>query len=293
MLSSKLAIFLLIVSLVVISGCVTGGGDNVKKASKGLVISSWKPDFETVSPGQPVEFELSLTNLGQVDAEIGKIFFEGIDAKKWSVQTAECDKLKSKTILPQGNEKCIVKAAAPDAPSGFRLSADPKVSVIYSYSTEAVKSLNIRSLDEAKRLFAESGQAIQVSDVKAQTDSPIEFDITTKTPITVFKNGLATPVLMRIRNTGGGIVCSGNCEPKNIDKVGYTLSVVGEGVVLADTGCRPGIIDLINDANTIPCTKISLDKPEFENYPLIKFVAEYKYKTQAATSVTVDNSGQI
>ncbi len=300
------AFYLLLGSIVLLSGCVIPGfsGGDVNKATQGLIIKTWEPelvDSQVFLPNQPISFSLVLENIGSSEAKNIKV--------KTSSELGLDQCVVKELVLPGNQYDCFLSGKVPAIPSGLKTEKKSLVTVTYEYLTEAAKTINVRSLEEA-RLIKDSGRSLTLTDYTTPKNSPLDISIEAKTPVTVFETEgrFLSPILITVRNTGGGVVCYPNCEnsnnrnnfsyelSNNRNKFSYKLEIIGDGVRFSQDRClSPGSIHTLEkgDSYTIPCTAIESTKPQFETTPIIKVTTEYGYETQAEASITIDNTDTL
>lgn len=281
--------FLFFIALLVfLSGCVQNGGD-IHKATSGLIIKEWAPiiidSSQTFLPNQPIEFDLVLENIGSEEADSIKVE----TTSEFNLQPS-C-KLNTKLMASQ-EESCSFSGHVPDIPSGLKVEKQARISVIYKYTSVATEAIQVKSYEQA-RLARDSGAPLTFVEGVSPKNSPLSIDIQAKTPVTVFQNTFSSPILITVKNVGGGIVCSPDCK-NGENKFSYQVELLEQGVKFSDTCQSTGVKSLKKDESyTLPCTIIESTQPQFDKYPIIRVTLNYEYKTEDEATIAIDTSGKI
>jgi hypothetical protein len=94
----------------------------------------------------------------------------------------------------------------------------PRARFYYSYSSSTIKTITIASREELKTL-GEQGKPLP-SESYSKTKSPVTIDVETSTPVRTYGNSVEFPIVITIKNVGGGTVCMG--DSNNCRKPGGT-----------------------------------------------------------------------
>jgi len=236
--SQKFLIFLILT--IPISGCVLPTGEPFESETPigtGVVIEHFGPDFPEVYSGEEVKFTLKVKNTGSVKAEKGFAELLGLD-QVWNPgkntmvsQTGEVspDELKCRytnkgiTLLPEdpdsgitgGEETCTWRYVAPPVLPGLSIPSKPRVRFFYSYRSSTIKTVTLVSKEELK-VLRDQGKGLPI-ETYSKTKSPISLDIETASPIRTYGNQVEFPVVITVKNVGGGTVCSSveKCKKNN------------------------------------------------------------------------------
>ena len=276
-----------IASIIFLSGCVLpNGGGELHRATTGLITKEWKPVQITQNflPKQPIDFDLVLENIGREDAESVRIETDSA----FGLQPP-CTVNK----VAAGQEtSCSFSGFVPDIPGGLQVEKQARVSVLYKYKSVATQTMQVKSYEQAK-LAHDAGNPLTFFESVVPKNSPLEIEIQAKTPVTVFQNTFTSPILITVKNTGGGIVCSPDCQTGE-NKFGYQVEILEQGVQFSKN-CQPkGVSSLKKgESYTLPCTTIESTQPQFDKFPVIRVTLEYEYKTEDESSILIDTTGRI
>jgi hypothetical protein len=288
----KIIAVLALLFLVPVSGCVFPGFnpfDSKTPPQTGVLIEDFSPDFQTVRSGEQVTFLMKVKNTGSVTAKDGFAELLGLD-QAWnggsgasasktneifpSENTCRYD-IKGISLLPAdadagttgGETTCTWKYVAPQVLPGLTVKAKPSVRFYYTYSSSTVKTITIATREELKS-YEEQGKTLP-SESSSKTNSPVSIDIETSTPIRTYANSVEFPVVITMKNIGGGTVCaesSPNCKKSGSlqdapdwNKFFVVISLPA-GLKFAADSCAPveEIIFIGNNPQTISC-KLTAD----------------------------------
>jgi hypothetical protein len=285
---NKKIVILLLLFLLPVSGCVFPGfnpSDSKTPPQTGVLIEDFSPDFQNVRSGEEVKFLLKVKNAGSVKAENGFAELLGIDQVWLNAQKTDISKTgevfpdeeycrynanKKITLLPEdleagttgGGTTCTWKYVAPPVSAGLSIHSKPMARFYYSYNTSTVKTITIASREELKS-FEEQGKPLP-SESYSKTKSPISIDVETSTPIRTYTNKVEFPIVITIKNVGGGAVCMGNsvdCKKpggteKNDNWNKFNLIInLPTGLSLSEGSCtsKEMIVLVGNDPQMISC----------------------------------------
>jgi hypothetical protein len=238
--SQRFVLFLVFLPL--ISGCVLPGGDPFNSQTQvgtGVIIEHFGPDFPEVYSGEVVKFTLRVKNTGSVKAEKGFAELFGLDQVWKTPQGAPLniaaqelfpDEMKCRytsggvTLLPEdtasgitgGSETCTWRYIAPDVLPGLNVHSKPRARFFYSYRSTTIKTITLVPREELKNL-QDLGKSLP-TETYSKTKSPISLDIETATPIRVYANQIEFPIVITVKNIGGGTVCSSIDKCKGVHK---------------------------------------------------------------------------
>lgn len=278
-------IFLIIIS--VISGCVLPTGEPFESKTPvgtGVIIEHFGPDFPDVHSGEEVEFTLRVKNTGSVKAENGFAELLGLDevweggAGAQAGGTGEIfpDEIKCRytnkwiTLLPEdpysgitgGEETCTWRYIAPQVLPGLSTPYKAKVRFFYSYRSSTIKMVTLVSKEELKAL-QDQGKGLP-SESYSKTKSPISLDIETASPIRTYGNYVEFPIVITIKNIGGGTVCSSvdKCKKDGwgMNEGWYKLNLdilLPQGMTLNVCSYKENVVLIGDRPQTISCKVVA------------------------------------
>ncbi len=301
--------FLLTASIVAASGCTTS-----LETGNGVAIQDFSPTLSEVNPGEPLELNLKVKNIGSVKAQ--NVFAEvlGLD-EDWAASSGQpaaggeklpqqewcryTDDSGHTELMPPdmvfGTEgetaSCTWLYRTPgDYPSGFDPEYKVTARVYYDYRTDLVKSIVLvptREMIEYNR----QGRSLPADTVSA-TRSPVTVTAITDTPIRFWENEAEFPLRITVSNTGGGMVClRGECKKAQHGTDSWnklTLKVHGNGFTIPDN-CQERVVSVWPGRdNSITCDlRVSTADIMGRQEKTLGITAEYSYFTDAVSSVTV------
>ncbi|MFQ5647747.1 MAG: hypothetical protein ACE5FW_00770 [Candidatus Aenigmatarchaeota archaeon] len=295
-----LALLILPALILAVSGCtLPGAGPAV--TGNGVVIEAFESDFEQVYMGEPVKFSAKIRNTGSVDAgEGGRLVILGID--DWAEVSGDKEVDFGRLIAPDPERGTVgegmsleYEAKAPKVAQGLAMTYSPTLRLMYTYSSDIVKSLTIASQQELRA--AETAGRPLPTEAVSSTQSPIALSIETKGPIRFWTdlNEVVFPLEIRITNVGGGIACEGRgtdcADSKNWNKL--KIKIEGTDLTLLEECQKYTNLEEVSlwrgQSNTIVC------KAKISNLPqvgpvqkMIKVHADYGYLADSTTSVVVN-----
>ena len=161
-----LALLILPVLALVVSGCTVPGAGPSAVTGNGVVIEAFEPDFPQAFKGENIQFQIRVKNTGSVDANDVKAKLLGLD--DWTDSGSTCSSLDAgvKLLAPvpeQGvsgeSESCIWTRKAPDVPQGLSTNYNPYARLYYTYKSNTVKSITFASQQELRNIET-SGKAL-------------------------------------------------------------------------------------------------------------------------------------
>ncbi|MBL7205966.1 MAG: hypothetical protein ISS36_00025 [Candidatus Aenigmarchaeota archaeon] len=284
----KISLSIIILAIVFVSGCVQipggfGGG------SGGVAIESFEPDFSTVYSGEQIQLRLLLRNTGSRDATNVRttltIFGESNDF---------CNEAKLLAADPEmgisGETKSCtytVESGAPELPEKLSVTYTPSVRVEYGYSTVTVKSIAVGSYQELRKI-KDIGGTIPTETITS-TKSPVSLNIIAKGPVRVYDDSTVFPMEIVVSNTGGGVVCNGDCNAEdNWNEIDVVIEPISDIINIENCDTVEEISLFKGKSNTIGC-KLRIDEPDTLGAieALIKASAKYNYFVDASTQIKV------
>ncbi len=319
--SQRFLIFLIFLPL--ISGCVFPTGEPFESQTPegtGVIIDHFGPDLPDAYSGEEVKFILRVRNTGSVKAENGFAELLGLDQvwypgrNTFQSPTGEVfpDELKCRhtskgiTLLPEdpdsgitgGEDTCTWRYIAPEVLPGLNIHSKPRVRFFYSYRSSTIKTVTLVSREELK-VLQEQGKSLPL-ETYSKTKSPITLDIETASPIRIYGNQVQFPIVITIRNVGGGTVCSSveACKKAIVGTEGwynFDLDIFpAEGMRLEVCSQRERIVLIGNNPQSISC-KITADTTSDIGIiqKNIELRAEYGYFIDKTADVFVYPSAKI
>lgn len=253
------AAVLLLSLVILISGCTTGGTGG----GAGVVIESFEPDFTSVFSGEQVTFHIKLKNTGSVSSGQGKVLLLGLE--EWQTGTsAGTDCPLNPLLAPEPafgtsgqTQICEITRKAPVVPQGIPVTYQATARVTYGYGSSFVKTINIGSQEELRRI--QTGGGALPSETTSASTSPIALNVVNKGPIRVFESSVKFPLEITVTNVGGGVVCKdNNCDtPANWNNLRIRTRVGGQ----EESECSRDLTLFRGQSNTITCS-VEIQKPQ-------------------------------
>jgi len=197
------------------SGCITQSN---KGGAGGVIIESFKTDFNKVYAGEKFQIQMKMRNIGDVDAYnvYPKLYNIQITQKDdLSISCKESCKQGTRLLAPdpergiEGEERvCIWECTAPEnIPGGLSVTFNPSARLYYWYRAYVIKSVNIVSRNEL-RAIATQGGALSSETVES-TKGPLLLDVVVRGPIKYQEedNKVIFPININIENVGNGVAC--------------------------------------------------------------------------------------
>ncbi len=310
--------------LVMVSGCVmpfnTDPFQSETPSGTGVIIEAFAPDFQTVYSGEDVTFRLKVKNTGSITAERGFAELLGID-QIWlgeQSQTSEGGEIfpketqcrydtKGITLLPEqtdagitgGETTCTWVYKAPPISTGLSVNSKPRARFYYTYKTSTIKTITLVPKYEMKAL-QDQGKTLPI-EAYSTTKSPISIDIETASPIRTYGDEIGFPIVITVKNVGGGTVCldkSDNCKKpggvqSNSEWNRLKINIVlASDLELATGSCKKDGEEIVftdKDPQTISCVIIAknIDTQIGVIQKNIEVDADYGYFIDKTTDVTV------
>lgn len=205
----KLLPLLLVISIIIVSGC-TGQGGSQGGSSQGIIIESFGPTLSEVEPGEVFDIIARIKNVG--GAEVTGIRPEIYGLGEWKLRTIAS---APSSLLPpdpargiEGEEAEITwEATAPSYKTGID-NHEFELRVYHRYSTSAVAQIKVAT-DSYIKSFPTDEQEAKRNELgvvmEKTTSGPISVNIIA--PNKVIKAGNnEVRVTVDIQNVGGGSV---------------------------------------------------------------------------------------
>jgi hypothetical protein len=329
--SKKIIAFFLFLPILMASGCVMPSGlgppfDSNTPVGTGVVIQAFGGDLQenVYYSGEEVGFSVKVKNTGSVKAENGFAELLGLDYSWKQPAGSDLSNLgelfpeeeycrytnKKITLLPEdpqagitgGEAVCTWKYIAPDVLPGLSINVKPRVRFYYSYKSSTIKTITLVSRDELKTL-QDQGKGLP-SESYSKTSSPISLDIETASPIRTYGNSVEFPIVVTVKNIGGGTPCfadSGNCkkpggtgENEQWSKIDLNI-ILPDGLTPAPGSCRINgkmiteqVVFIGSNPQTISCKIIGETGTQVGiNQKNIEATANYGYFIDKTTEIIV------
>lgn len=212
--NAKFILILSIASIILISGCASGGSG---VAGGGVSIESFQSDLKGVDviPGEDVRFTLIVKNSGTERANDVKASLSGLDGWQ-NIRWIECPDGSIGNLFPasqefnaQGQAKtCTISARAPEHIPLSQLFT-PKAAIQYTYTTTTMATVKLPPKDIFHSKL-DSGQSVD-SETVSKSKGPLEIDMSTHgsaAQLRVLPNkDVRFPLFITVNNLGGGFVC--------------------------------------------------------------------------------------
>lgn len=278
-----LALLLLIPFAISIAGCtttVTGGA--------GVAIEEFSASEPSVTAGDDVFFRLRIKNTGTGLAEIRSITLSGAE---WLERGPDSCSPLLKMLSPADDtgfagesKNCEFQRTAPEAGLGVPQEYIAKVKVVYGYQDSSLTSVYVTGQEEARRIRDRGGTFPSTS--RSAVSGPLEITVLMKPLAIGTQSSVAVPFEIKLRNTGGGIVCADReCAPENLNKA--EIKIITD---LQMEDCLPvTIVDLYKGyENSVTCTFTVSKFPEsgFTEH-IIKVESEHGYLIESQLPLTV------
>jgi hypothetical protein len=292
-----------VLAVILVSGCVTPTGAGA--AGPGVLVLDWKPDLPTVYSEDRVKLQLRVQNQGEVRGENVDATLTGVDITEWGAFATATQYLGS--LLPfdavtetPGEVKTITwDLRAPALARGAQFTYSPIVKVSYDYRTTAQKPVTLVSEAELRRIQQE-GRSLP-SKTSTYSSGPIGVEIRTGDYVrTSDEFGMSYdifPVYVRITNEGwtsGGTVIPGPFA--SVYEYDYPVELTitppsGTSFVYTGFGTNCGTsvpLELFQGQTAEVTCELQVDTPPaFQEERLITATVDYRYQTEATTSLTV------
>ncbi len=301
-------------AVMLISGCVAGPTGGL---GAGLAITDWKPDLTDVYSGDAIRLQLRLQNQGEVKAENVVAELAGIDTTEWGTFGGFLDYQDvAAMMLPYdqatdtpGEVRTVEwRLEAPYLAKGTDFSYTPIVKVSYDYSTSAQKPITLVDVDELRKI-KQQGKTLS-GKTTAYSAGPLAVEIRTgnyvKTSDDFGMQYDIFPVYIKITNTQwqqGGTVTGDGSYGTYFGTGDYPVQMAitpPSGTNFRYTGyagssdCSSLVnLDLWQGKDAeITCEFEVTNPPAYQQEGLIEIDLNYRFQTDARTSVKVTGTGE-
>lgn len=273
-------IILIFLILICISGCVKTG--SVTK-NYGVVIETFQTDFNSYFSGEPVQFQIRISNQGSNNAIIENIEIVGIELGElgWNEIENTCKNLLGTVLAPNSRKNCVWEFKSPNLNKGLSVSYEPKLRLSYFYKTATISSVVIGTSDELRRIKT-TGKTIPIK--TSTTGGPVSINVITTSPIKLSDSGVTFPIKIEVKNNGGGTVCEGSCNQGKWNKIKLNIKT---DMKLSDCNKEEEIQLWKGQSNTIVCSLTAPSKISGVEEKLIEVSSEYGYITEKTTSLSI------
>ncbi len=286
---NKIVLFLLVIGVVFIAGCIGQPEEGIKGVTIGVIIKSFAPDISEIFSGDPVTFSLSVENVGEEDATNVEAALFGLgtdwDWDKTAQSIGDLSKSQPQYKIPGGTGDVQWDATSPED-----LKVDNTytagVRVTYGYKTTAYGTIKVYNSDYLRTKPEEAENIMKSSGIATFS--------TTKAPITISLAGVARPLIYRELGQKSTITIQiGDIGPGDpyTDKLGDMLITVND-ITVNQESCEnqnfpmTGVKIPRTGQKSISC-KFSLPEvSEFTTIP-IEVKLSYNYFLDGSTTVKV------
>ncbi len=202
---AKQALLLLVLAILVLSGCVTGPAPT----GQGITILSFEAIPSEVYSGENVQLALKIQNQGASTAKDVKVKLFGIDPTEWQAGTRFDreigDMVGAIEGMPGATETIYWTVQTPSPGPGITYPYTVTARVFYKYTTSAVQTITVVSEKEFMDL-KDRGQTLPIKST-VYTQGPLTIAMTTK-PVYASETWEKKwfPISFRIQNVGGGVL---------------------------------------------------------------------------------------
>jgi len=298
-------------AVVLVSGCTGGGTTGL---GNGLEILNFAPDFpEGVYSGDTVKLQLRVQNQGEVTARDVEVELANIDTNEWGTfgllgfteSLGDLLPYDPTTNTPGAIKTNEWRLQAPELAKGTMFTYEPMVKVAYDYKTVATKPITLVDEDELRRII-QQGKTLP-SKMTEYTAGPLMVEVRTGEYVRT-SSGFegesyeVFPVYIKITNReweSGGSVIEGGFGGMGFDQYDYPISikitppggVVSRSMSLDECSGSFETIDLWQGRDAdITCDFEVVNPPEYRQEALITVELEYRFQTEAATSLRVSGT---
>ncbi len=314
----------LLVGIIVLSGCLGQPPNGGTGSSNGVIIKQFYTDFDEVHGEEPVQFTLTVENVGEADAtDVRAEIFGGIhenagwvfDSSTPSFQSLPTDSLRradpSNKIQGESYDFQWI-ATAPTLSVDNTYTADTRV--YFKYSTSSVLTLKFITNDYIRTLSTAEADKLKktagVTSVKT-SGAPLQLSATVgNSPLIVYNNVSKYALQFIITNVGSGSVfrptlgitgsialVTGQAVIPNTDLFYADMTITTGGLdmtcpgfTLSDTNTLKGSILLSSGKTKALFCKISnVNKDDIRNTKdyVISADLNYGYFVDSSTSIKV------
>lgn len=278
----------LVAAVVLLSGCTIPGIIAPTGIAAGVIIKEFSPDISEIYAGDSANFHVTVENVGGSDTTGDvtlKFFGLGSD---WTTVPQSRDieggltKSQPTYSIPGGQADEIFEVTSPSRAKG---KYDASVRVTYGYTTKATGKLKVYNQEYLKSIPREAETIMKSSALES-------FDVT-NAPITVTLAGVARPLIYRgattsavvtiqISNKGQGFPYLEETDDRKVEIVSV--------IIYEDKECATdptGVKTIPRDGSATVACKFNLDLVEEYTTVPIEINLNYKYYTDATTSINV------
>ena len=322
----KVFLVLLIVSVVLISGCVNNRAVKTSE-NRGVTINSFSASPLQAYTGEQVLFDLEIENIGGTTAKNVQADLFGVEGQ-WrdslgNIIDSTLTKWGSIVLKPPVPSRNIPgdfritqwELTTPDIPQGITANLPIEARVTYDYNTSGHLGVKLISQDEFRRQQLIGEQSSGPAFVIVNSNGPLKLSIPERyqTPIIVDTESTAQfetyPFRIQIDNVGDGFPITPEDDGR-IRGIGGrlqgTIDIFGPGVEFEDClGIRSGTHIDLDDADilvrlrqigqgSLPVAcNIKIDKNVWQGRPedTLQFIFNIRYRYYVSESVNVQVVG--
>jgi hypothetical protein len=178
---------------------------------------------------------------------------------------------------------------APDLDSGVVIPYDVMGEISYGYSTTGVTQIEVMGQERWG-----SNQPTRSTPSVDNSGGPIQLSVNTKTPIILYGGSdRTTQLCLNIENAGDGeAYLPSESEPDNKVRISSSSQSSEVQLTSLDTGGTggDGVVSMNDNGAGTTCYQVeaSGNNPNLKTTVPVTFTAEYNYRKEVTTSVTVE-----
>lgn len=299
-------------SLVLVSGCIGGGGGAAGPSTFGVIATAFETDVVELESGDRFTLFLEVENTGGSEAKDVIAFLHGIPIGTGSDSFRKISgnnpvTLASTLTPPEevsGLRGDIANVEwdlqAPDLPEGISLPYEPRARIMYRYKTVATSTVTALTSDEHRRL-RERGEPIPTQTDTIISKGPVAVTIDARAPVVIRDDTDRVRVIVNVEllQTGsifnpdfGGYKTDGKVPQAELDRI--RVRIFAPDVSATDEECDVLNRDVLKSLRAGTSTSFSCElKPgSFVGRKDIPIRAEltYNFLTDTTTQIAVVGS---
>jgi len=291
----KLFMFLLLVTVVTISGCI-GQGPTIT-GGPGIVITDLSVDYTPIYAGDQVGWNLEVQNQGEYDTSVDRVTWFGIDLTTWGFTGTSPDTTSHAVTAAdpvtgfEGGTWFTTETITSPSTIASTTSFDLGVRIEYTYQTDYTATIRVVDPTYLRTLSKEDRDAmIRSGGIRESQSTAAPIDMKAASGAHFIARGADTPITIpfRVTNVGPGL-------PYRADKSSATDAVAdglyeiqisstsgidctGAGNIILSRGKNGGFGCIL----TVPGTVANFEDRSFS------LTLRYRYYVDGSTSLTVN-----
>lgn len=299
----KLLISVFLASLLIVSGCIGGGGDKEEDKEPefiGLEVSSFTSNFNDLQAGQTTGLKLNIKNIGSRRAEDirAKLYHVpfGDCSSCWEILSTSpsCSELGSYWSCPSnlappdeetgfsgGKETIQWQVNAPDLQKGVNIPYKFYTRVYYNYKTISTTQFDIMTQER----YNKKGSPSQGYPKADTSKGPLEVSIKSKEPAVIYQNQENIGFCVMLENKGEGTPFSNDVSPGEIETEDEGL--IDLTVEFGNRGTQTDQVRIIKGEG-MKCLSFDVSGIEISESVPITITANYGYYKDTSLSLNVE-----